>query len=106
MGCWWACEKLGDDPGVPKGPLSPILTVMLGVAGAVIAGFIAVATGISNGIDDFDIGSIALAVVGSMLLLAIYRLIVGGGEHRLRVTARARYSEEALLRIGSASSFR
>ena len=65
----------GKDPG------GIILTILLGVAGAVIAGFIAVATGISNGIDDFDIGSIALAVVGSMLLLAIYRMIAGGGEH-------------------------
>ena len=65
----------GKDPG------GLILTILLGIAGAVVAGFIAVATGISNGVDDFDIGSIALAVVGSMLLLAIYRLIVGTREH-------------------------
>jgi uncharacterized membrane protein YeaQ/YmgE (transglycosylase-associated protein family) len=65
----------GKDPG------GLILTIMLGVAGAVVAGFIAVAAGISNGVDDFDIGSIALAVVGSMLLLGIYRLIVGAEHH-------------------------
>ena len=66
----------GKDPG------GIILTILLGVAGAVIAGFIAVAAGISNGVDDFDIGSIGLAIVGSMLLLAVYRLVAGGGEHR------------------------
>jgi uncharacterized membrane protein YeaQ/YmgE (transglycosylase-associated protein family) len=67
----------GKDPG------GIVITILLGIAGAVVAGFIAVAAGISNGVDDFDIGSIALAVVGAMLLLAVYRLIVGGREGHL-----------------------
>src|SRR5215207_9528383 len=46
----------GDDPG------GIVVTILLGIAGAVIGGFIAVALGISNGVDDFDIGSIVLAV--------------------------------------------
>jgi len=67
----------GKDPG------GIVLTILLGIAGAVIAGFIAVATGISNGIDDFDIGSIVLSIVGAMVLLLAYRMISGSGEHGL-----------------------
>jgi len=62
----------GNDPG------GIILTILLGIAGAVLGGFVAVALNISNGIDDFDIGSIVLSVIGSMVLLLGYRLIVGG----------------------------
>jgi len=61
----------GDDPG------GIILTILLGIAGAIVGGFIAVALNISNGVDDFDIGTIVLAVLGSMLLLFGYRLVVG-----------------------------
>jgi len=64
----------GNDPG------GLILTILLGIAGAVVGGFIAVALDISNGVDDFDIGSIALSVLGSMLLLFVYRLATGGGD--------------------------
>jgi uncharacterized membrane protein YeaQ/YmgE (transglycosylase-associated protein family) len=64
----------GNDPG------GLILTILLGIAGAVVGGFVAVALNISNGIDDFDIGSIALSVLGSMLLLFVYRLATGGGD--------------------------
>jgi len=52
----------------------------LGIAGAIVGGFIAVALGISNGVDDFDIGSIFLSIVGSMLLLFIYNAVTGGGK--------------------------
>jgi uncharacterized membrane protein YeaQ/YmgE (transglycosylase-associated protein family) len=61
----------GDDPG------GIILTILLGIAGAIVGGFVAVALNISNGVDDFDIGTIVLAVLGSMLLLFGYRLVVG-----------------------------
>jgi uncharacterized membrane protein YeaQ/YmgE (transglycosylase-associated protein family) len=62
----------GKDPG------GIVITILLGIAGAVIAGFIAVATGISNGIDDFDLGSIFLSIVGAMVLLVAYRMFTGG----------------------------
>ena len=65
----------GDDPG------GFVLTILLGIAGAVVGGFIAVALNISNGIDDFDLGTIVLAVLGSMLLLLGYRLLVGNRGH-------------------------
>jgi len=61
----------GDDPG------GIIVTILLGIAGAVVGGFIAVALNISNGVDDFDIGTIVLAVLGSMILLGGYRMLVG-----------------------------
>jgi uncharacterized membrane protein YeaQ/YmgE (transglycosylase-associated protein family) len=61
----------GDDPG------GIILTILLGIAGAIVGGFVAVALNISNGIDDFDIGTIVLAVLGAMLILFGYRLVVG-----------------------------
>jgi uncharacterized membrane protein YeaQ/YmgE (transglycosylase-associated protein family) len=64
----------GNDPG------GLILTILLGIAGAVVGGFVAVALNLSNGVDDFDIGSIALSVLGSMLLLFVYRLATGGGD--------------------------
>ena len=61
----------GKDPG------GLIITILLGIAGAVVGGFIAVALNISNGIDDFDIGTIFLAVCGAMLLLIAYRAVAG-----------------------------
>ena len=61
----------GDDPG------GIVVTILLGIAGAVIGGFVAVALNISNGVDDFDIGTIVLAVLGSMLLLFGYRMVAG-----------------------------
>jgi len=61
----------GKDPG------GIIVTILLGIAGAVLGGVIAVALDISNGIDDFDIGSIFLSIVGAMILLLAYRLVVG-----------------------------
>ncbi len=61
----------GDDPG------GIILTILLGIAGAIIGGFVAVALNISNGVDDFDIGTIVLAILGSMVLLFGYRMVVG-----------------------------
>lgn len=69
----------GNDPG------GIIITILLGIVGAIVGGFIAVAIGIGNGVDDFDLGTILLSVVGSMLLLFVYRLIAGqrtGMSHR------------------------
>ena len=59
----------GKDPG------GILLTILLGIGGAILGGLLSVALGIGNGVDDFDIGTIFLAVVGAMLLLGAYRLI-------------------------------
>jgi uncharacterized membrane protein YeaQ/YmgE (transglycosylase-associated protein family) len=59
----------GDDPG------GILLTILLGIVGAIVGGFVAVALGMGNGIDDFDIGTIVLSVFGSIILLAGYRMV-------------------------------
>jgi len=70
----------GKDPG------GCIITILLGIAGSVIGGFIARAVfgyGSATHGDTRDLTqpgffiSLALAVVGAIILLAIYRLIKG-----------------------------
>ncbi|HLG10404.1 MAG TPA: GlsB/YeaQ/YmgE family stress response membrane protein [Dehalococcoidia bacterium] len=56
-----------------------ILTILLGIGGAIVGGFLAVALGISDGVNNFDVGTIVLAVAGAMLLLFAYRAVSGGG---------------------------
>ena len=61
----------GRDPG------GFIVTMLLGIAGAVVGGFIGRARGGSNGVNDWSFGSFALAIVGAIILLAIYRMMIG-----------------------------
>lgn len=61
----------GRDPG------GWIVTIVLGIAGALVGGFIGRALWGSSGTNDWSIGSFVLAIVGAIILLAIYRLIVG-----------------------------
>jgi uncharacterized membrane protein YeaQ/YmgE (transglycosylase-associated protein family) len=68
-------------PGREPGGL--IVTILLGIAGAFVGGYLAIAAGISDGVNNFDLGTIVLAVLGAMLLLIVYRSLFGGG--RLRV---------------------
>jgi len=63
----------GRDPG------GLIITILLGIAGALVGGFLSVALGVGNGVDDFDIGTIVLSVVGAMLILGGYRLVTRAG---------------------------
>lgn len=60
----------GRDPG------GFIVTALIGIVGAFIGGFIGnLITG--QGINGFSLWSILLAIVGSLLLLWIYRLTTG-----------------------------
>ena len=59
----------GRDPG------GLIITILLGIAGAFLGGFLSIALGLGNGVDDFDIGTIVLSIIGSMIILAGYRLV-------------------------------
>lgn len=61
----------GRDPG------GWIITLVLGIAGAVIGGWIGSMLWGSTGVNDWSLGSFALAIAGAILLLAIYRMIVG-----------------------------
>ncbi len=61
----------GRDPG------GCIITMLLGVAGAFVGGFIfKLLTGHPQVIR-FDIGSLVVAVIGAIVVLLIYRLIAG-----------------------------
>jgi uncharacterized membrane protein YeaQ/YmgE (transglycosylase-associated protein family) len=59
----------GDDPG------GIIVTIILGIAGALVGGFLAGLIGIGGG---GIIWSIIIATIGAIILLAIYRAIAGG----------------------------
>jgi len=68
----------GKDPG------GAIVTILLGIAGAVIGGFIGRALfGYGRAVDNGSVTepgflvSLVLAVVGAIVLLALYRLIKG-----------------------------
>ena len=65
-----------DDP-IGGGVVGLIVTILVGIAGAVVAGFIAVALGISNGVDDFDIGTIFLSILGAILILVVWKAVAG-----------------------------
>lgn len=56
----------GPDPG------GILVTILIGIAGAVVGGFIGSALGL-GGVSGFDIGSLVIAVLGSLLLLWGYR---------------------------------
>lgn len=61
----------GDDPG------GIIVTILLGIVGAFVGGFLwNVITG-NNSYGDLDIGGIILAVVGAIIVLAGYRMLTG-----------------------------
>jgi uncharacterized membrane protein YeaQ/YmgE (transglycosylase-associated protein family) len=62
----------GDDPG------GLIVTLLLGVAGALLGGFIARALGLGDPIDEFfDISTWIAAIIGAIVLLLIYRMVFG-----------------------------
>jgi uncharacterized membrane protein YeaQ/YmgE (transglycosylase-associated protein family) len=61
----------GDDPG------GFIITILLGIAGAIIGGFLASSIfGIASGVGN-SIVTIIVATIGAIILLAIYRVIAG-----------------------------
>ncbi|MGH2995052.1 MAG: GlsB/YeaQ/YmgE family stress response membrane protein [Gaiellaceae bacterium] len=63
----------GEDPG------GIIATTLLGVAGALVGGFIAQALGFGDPIDEFfDLSTWLGAIIGAILLLLIYRVLFGG----------------------------
>jgi uncharacterized membrane protein YeaQ/YmgE (transglycosylase-associated protein family) len=66
----------GDDPG------GFIVTTLIGIAGALVGGLIASALNIGDLDEFFDIGTWLIAIAGSLLLLFIYRMIVGNRTDR------------------------
>jgi len=69
----------GDDPG------GIIVTTIIGIVGAIIGGFIAAALFDAHPLDEFfDISTWLTAIIGSIILLLIYRLVVNRGGGRTR----------------------
>jgi uncharacterized membrane protein YeaQ/YmgE (transglycosylase-associated protein family) len=63
----------GEDPG------GVVVTTLIGVAGALIGGFLAAAIFNAHPLDDFfDLSTWITAIIGSVILLAAYRMIVSG----------------------------
>lgn len=60
----------GDDPG------GIFVTMLIGIVGAIVGGFIASALGIGELGEFFSIGTWLIAILGALLLLAIYRVVV------------------------------
>ena len=65
----------GDDPG------GIIVTILIGMVGAVIGGFVVGLLG-GTGATGFNIWSILVATLGAIILLAIYRVFAGGRGRR------------------------
>ncbi|HEX5928103.1 MAG TPA: GlsB/YeaQ/YmgE family stress response membrane protein [Solirubrobacterales bacterium] len=61
----------GEDPG------GIIVTMLIGIAGAIVGGLIASALDIGDIDEFFDIGTWLIAIGGSLLLLGAYRMIAG-----------------------------
>ena len=65
----------GRDPG------GCIITIIVGIVGAVLGGMIATWLGY-GGISGFDFRSFVIAVLGAILLLFLWRMISGRGRRR------------------------
>jgi uncharacterized membrane protein YeaQ/YmgE (transglycosylase-associated protein family) len=60
----------GRDPG------GVIITIVIGIVGALLGGFISAQLGLGD-LTGFDIRSVIIAVLGAILLLFVYRRIKG-----------------------------
>ena len=63
----------GDDPG------GIVVTILLGIAGALIGGFLANAV-LGRDVNEqfFDLATWVSAIVGALIILALYRVVAGG----------------------------
>jgi uncharacterized membrane protein YeaQ/YmgE (transglycosylase-associated protein family) len=61
----------GRDPG------GFFVTIIIGIVGAVVGGFIGTTLGFGE-VTGLDVGSIAVAVLGSIVLLIVYRMVRRG----------------------------
>ena len=63
----------GKDPG------GIIVTMVLGIVGALLGGFVGRALGMYNANES---AGFIMALVGAVLVLLIYRMVAGGRRHR------------------------
>ncbi|MGW9448620.1 GlsB/YeaQ/YmgE family stress response membrane protein [Streptomyces sp. NPDC055632] len=66
----------GKDPG------GVIITILIGVAGGLLGGFLGkVIFGVDSIDGFFDLSTWIAAIIGSVILLAIYRVVTGNRRH-------------------------
>lgn len=68
-------------PGHAPGGI--IMTILLGIGGALLGGFLAVTLGFGPDAQTFDLRTILIAIVGAIVILVIYGAVAGGGRRRL-----------------------
>jgi uncharacterized membrane protein YeaQ/YmgE (transglycosylase-associated protein family) len=71
----------GNDPG------GYIVTTIIGIVGALLGGFLAAALFDAHPLDEFfDISTWLTAIIGSLILLVLYRVVVArsDGHHTVR----------------------
>ena len=67
----------GKDPG------GYIVTAVIGIVGALVGGFLAAALFGAHPLDEFfDISTWLTAIIGSIILLALYRVVIDRNEGR------------------------
>lgn len=67
----------GDDPG------GILVTMLIGVVGALLGGFLAGALFNARPLDEFfDLSTWLTAIVGSIILLVLYRVVTGRGKRQ------------------------
>ena len=67
----------GNDPG------GMIVTIIIGIVGAILGGFLAQVLLGRNTVDEFfDVSTWLTAIIGAIILLVVYRLAVGRGGRR------------------------
>lgn len=67
---------LGGGPG-GIGPRRLVLTALLGMAGAIVGGFISTALGFGD-VTGFNLRSIVIAMGGAMVVITAFRMLSGG----------------------------
>jgi uncharacterized membrane protein YeaQ/YmgE (transglycosylase-associated protein family) len=68
----------GDDPG------GIIVTMIIGIVGALLGGFLGQALFNVDTLDEFfDISTWLTAIIGAIILLLLYRLVAGRGRRRV-----------------------
>jgi len=85
----------GRDPG------GFLLTIVIGMIGALVGGFVVQLLG-GRGVTGFNIWSILVATLGAIILLALYRAFAGGGgQCRDTMSAQIRLPFDRIDRRGA-----
>ena len=68
----------GKDPGQAANPVGFVITVVLGIVGAAVGGFLSSRL-FGWDVTGFNVPSMVVAVGGALVLLLLYRVLAGAG---------------------------